>query len=123
LQVYKSSEQDVQLVYYVFDLLFVDGKDLRKEPFSTMRKLLAEVLEKAPQNIRSRRPKRLYGRFITGRPGVRPRGIGCQKTGFGSTKAAGAAVPESSSSWLGAKNSLSAAIRCPKEIANISALS
>jgi hypothetical protein len=36
LQVYKSSQQRVPLAYYVFDLLFVDGKDLRKEPLSTI---------------------------------------------------------------------------------------
>jgi len=35
LQVFKSSEQRVPLVYYAFDLLFLDGKDLRKEPLST----------------------------------------------------------------------------------------
>jgi bifunctional non-homologous end joining protein LigD len=46
LQVYRSSEQRVPLVYYVFDLLFVDGKDLRKEPLSARRKLLAGVLKK-----------------------------------------------------------------------------
>jgi bifunctional non-homologous end joining protein LigD len=40
------------LVYYVFDLLFLEGKDLRKEPFSTRRKLLADILKKAPPNIR-----------------------------------------------------------------------
>jgi bifunctional non-homologous end joining protein LigD len=38
LQIYKSSEQRVPLVYYVFDLLFVDGKDLREEPLSARRK-------------------------------------------------------------------------------------
>jgi bifunctional non-homologous end joining protein LigD len=52
LQVYKSSEQRVPLVYYVFDLLFLQGKDLRKEPFSTRRELLAGVLKKAPASIR-----------------------------------------------------------------------
>jgi bifunctional non-homologous end joining protein LigD len=52
LQVYKSSEQRVPLVYYVFDLLSLEGKDLRKEPLSARRKLLAEVLKKTPQNIR-----------------------------------------------------------------------
>jgi len=52
LQVYKSSQQSVPLVYYVFDLLFVDGKDLRKEPLSARRKLLADLLKKAPPNIR-----------------------------------------------------------------------
>jgi bifunctional non-homologous end joining protein LigD len=52
LQVYKISEQRVPLIYYVFDLLFVDGKDLRKKPLSTRRKLLADTLKKAPPNIR-----------------------------------------------------------------------
>jgi bifunctional non-homologous end joining protein LigD len=52
LQVVKSSEQRVPLVYYAFDLLFLEGKDLRKEPLSARRKLLAEVLKKAPENIR-----------------------------------------------------------------------
>jgi bifunctional non-homologous end joining protein LigD len=31
LQNYKSSEQEGPLVYYVFDLLFLEGKDLRNE--------------------------------------------------------------------------------------------
>jgi bifunctional non-homologous end joining protein LigD len=52
LQVFKSSEQRVPLVYYAFDLLSLEGKDLRKEPLSDRRKLLAEVLKKAPENIR-----------------------------------------------------------------------
>src|SRR6266404_5931612 len=52
LQVYKSSEQRVPLVYYVFDLLFVDEKDLCKEPVSARRKRLADILKKAPPNIR-----------------------------------------------------------------------
>jgi bifunctional non-homologous end joining protein LigD len=52
LQVYKSSEQRVPLVYYVFDLLFLDGKDLRKEPLSARRQMLAKVLEKAPEHTR-----------------------------------------------------------------------
>jgi bifunctional non-homologous end joining protein LigD len=52
LQDYKSSEQRVPLVYYVFDFLFVDGKDLRKEPLSARRKRLADTLKKALPNIR-----------------------------------------------------------------------
>jgi bifunctional non-homologous end joining protein LigD len=52
LQMFKSSEQRVPLVYYVFDLLFLDGKDLRGAPLSTRRPMLAKVLEKAPENIR-----------------------------------------------------------------------
>jgi bifunctional non-homologous end joining protein LigD len=52
LQVFKSSEQRVPLVYYAFDLLSLEGKDLRKEPLLARRKLLAKVLKKTPQNIR-----------------------------------------------------------------------
>jgi bifunctional non-homologous end joining protein LigD len=42
----------VPLVYYVFDLLFLDGKDLRKEALSTRRRLLVDILKKARPNIR-----------------------------------------------------------------------
>jgi bifunctional non-homologous end joining protein LigD len=52
LQAFKSSEQCVPLVYYAFDLLFLEGKDLCKQPLSTRRKLLAGLLEKAPASIR-----------------------------------------------------------------------
>src|SRR6266403_250725 len=43
LQVFKSSEQRVPLVYYAFDLLFLEGKDLRKEPLSARREMLSGV--------------------------------------------------------------------------------
>jgi bifunctional non-homologous end joining protein LigD len=51
LQLFKKSG-GVPLVYYVFDLLFLEGKDLRQEPLSARRKLLAQVLKNAPENIR-----------------------------------------------------------------------
>jgi bifunctional non-homologous end joining protein LigD len=51
LQLFKKSG-DVPLVYYVFDLLFLDGKDRRNQPPSARRKLLAKLLVKAPENIR-----------------------------------------------------------------------
>src|SRR5215471_10913159 len=51
LQLFKSSG-GVPLVYYVFDLLFLEGKDLRKEPLSSRRKLLGNLLKKPPENIR-----------------------------------------------------------------------
>src|SRR5215467_13613504 len=51
LQIFKSSG-NVPSVYFAFDLLILDGKDLREEPLSTRRKLLAKLLEKAPENIR-----------------------------------------------------------------------
>ena len=47
LQMFKISGA-VPLVYFAFDLLFFDGKDLRERRFSTRRKLLAKLLEKAP---------------------------------------------------------------------------
>jgi bifunctional non-homologous end joining protein LigD len=40
------------LVYYAFDLLFLNGKDLRDRPLVERRKLLATLLEKAPENIK-----------------------------------------------------------------------
>jgi bifunctional non-homologous end joining protein LigD len=42
LQIFKSSG-DVPLVYYVFDILSLDGKDLREQPLTARRKLLAKV--------------------------------------------------------------------------------
>jgi len=51
LQMFKSFG-NVPLVYFAFDLLFLDGKDLREQRLSVRRKLLAKLLEKAPENIR-----------------------------------------------------------------------
>jgi len=51
LQLFKRSGC-VPLVHFVFDLLFLEGKDLRNQPLSARRKLLAKLLEKAPENIR-----------------------------------------------------------------------
>jgi bifunctional non-homologous end joining protein LigD len=48
LQMFKSSGA-VALVYYAFDLLFLEGKDLRREPLSARRKLLGNVLKKPPR--------------------------------------------------------------------------
>jgi len=46
---FKSSEQCISLVYYVFDLLFLEGKYLGKESLSARRELLAEILERHPE--------------------------------------------------------------------------
>jgi len=51
LQSYGKTKQ-TQLVYYAFDLLFLDGTDLRSRPLTERRKLLANLLKKAPDNIR-----------------------------------------------------------------------
>src|SRR6516165_460105 len=51
LQLFKSSG-DVPLIYHVFDLLFLEGKDLCKQPLTVRRKLLANLLKKPPEQIR-----------------------------------------------------------------------
>jgi bifunctional non-homologous end joining protein LigD len=43
---------EIPLVYYAFDLLSLDGTDLRSRPLVERRKLLAKLLKKAPQNIK-----------------------------------------------------------------------
>ena len=40
------------MVYYAFDLLSLEGKDLRNQPLSARRKLLGNLLKKPPENIR-----------------------------------------------------------------------
>jgi bifunctional non-homologous end joining protein LigD len=51
LQLFKSSG-DVPLVYYVFDLLSLERKDLCSQPLTARRKALASLLKDAPENIR-----------------------------------------------------------------------
>jgi bifunctional non-homologous end joining protein LigD len=51
LQLFKKSG-DVPLVYYVFDLLFLEDKDQRDQPLSARRKALANLLKDATENIR-----------------------------------------------------------------------
>jgi ATP dependent DNA ligase domain len=51
LQAYGSGKQ-IPLVYDAFDLLNLEGTDLRSRPLVERRKLLAKVLKKAPDNIR-----------------------------------------------------------------------
>jgi ATP dependent DNA ligase domain len=51
LQAYGKSKE-APLIYFAFDLLSLEGKDLRNRPLVERRKLLAKLLEKAPDNIR-----------------------------------------------------------------------
>jgi bifunctional non-homologous end joining protein LigD len=51
LQLFKKSA-DVPLVYYVFDLLSLEGKDLRNQTLAARRKALANLLKDPPDNIR-----------------------------------------------------------------------
>lgn len=46
-----KSKSDKYLRYYIFDLLFLNGKDLRKLPLIERKKLLKEVLKDAPENV------------------------------------------------------------------------
>jgi bifunctional non-homologous end joining protein LigD len=52
LQGYGSGEQGPLLIYYAFDLLSLEGTDLRNRSLVERRKLLAKLLKKAPDNIR-----------------------------------------------------------------------
>ena len=51
LQLFKSSG-GVPLVYYVFDILFLEGKDLRERSLTARRKLLTNLFKKALLNQR-----------------------------------------------------------------------
>jgi bifunctional non-homologous end joining protein LigD len=51
LQSYKTANES-PLVYYAFDLLFLEGTDLRSRPLIERRKLLAKLLKNAPDSIR-----------------------------------------------------------------------
>jgi bifunctional non-homologous end joining protein LigD len=51
LQSYGKAKQ-TPIVYYAFDLLFLDGTDLHSRPLAERRKRLAALLKKAPPNIR-----------------------------------------------------------------------
>jgi ATP dependent DNA ligase-like protein len=70
----------------VFDLLFLEGKDLRQEPLSARRKLLTQVLKNAPENIRLSDELRGKGGSIPGRSSVWPRGLGREEKRIQSTK-------------------------------------
>jgi bifunctional non-homologous end joining protein LigD len=52
LQGYETGEQRPPLVFYVFDLFFLEGKDLRRLPLVERRSQLEGLLKKAPENIR-----------------------------------------------------------------------
>ena len=51
LQSYGKTKK-TSLIYYVFDLLSLDGTDFRSRPLLERRKQLATLLKKAPDNIR-----------------------------------------------------------------------
>jgi ATP-dependent DNA ligase len=45
-------EGQTPIIYYAFDLFFLDGTDLRSRPLTERRKLLTRLLKKAPPSIR-----------------------------------------------------------------------
>lgn len=46
-----KSKNDTQLMYYIFDILYLNGRDLRKLPLIERKEILKAVLKKAPKNI------------------------------------------------------------------------
>ncbi len=51
LQAYEKGEQRPPLFYYVFDLLQLDGVDLRSRPVTERKEMLKELLADAPETI------------------------------------------------------------------------
>jgi bifunctional non-homologous end joining protein LigD len=47
-----SKEQTADLTYVAFDLLFLDGEDLRGQPLEERKRRLSELLAEAPETIR-----------------------------------------------------------------------
>ncbi len=46
-----KSKKDTSLIYYIFDILYLDGKDLRNLPLLERKKILKDVLKKSSKNI------------------------------------------------------------------------
>jgi bifunctional non-homologous end joining protein LigD len=46
-----GTRKGIPLVYYAFDLLNLEGTDLRSRPLTERRQLLAKLLKNAPKNI------------------------------------------------------------------------
>ena len=51
LQNYMKSPKDNNLTYIVFDLLALDGKDLREQPLTERKQILQDLMKDAPDNI------------------------------------------------------------------------
>lgn len=47
-----DGKTDKDIVYFLFDLMYLDGKDLRKVPLWTRRALLAQLIERSGEHIR-----------------------------------------------------------------------
>ena len=82
LQAYEIGEQSPPLIFYAFDLLFLDGADLRKQPLVERRKRLVQ----APEEISRQYPvlRRVAGpqrKASGGCTAIRARGLNRQKTG------------------------------------------
>jgi len=106
LQLFKRSG-DVPLVYYVFDLLSLEDKDLRNQPLSARRKALATLLKNPPYNIRfSDELRGSNDELVRAAPESGLEGLVAKRNTL-STKAAGAAAPGSSSRSPRLKSSLS----------------
>ncbi len=50
LQNYQKTREGTP-IYYIFDLLYLDGQDLRRTPLIDRKNLLKELLQKYPQNV------------------------------------------------------------------------
>src|SRR5581483_5521638 len=92
-----------RIVYFIFDLLYLDGADLRAAPLQKRKQALQKILEGAPENLR-------YSEHWIGR-------------GAALYEKAGAAATGSRSNACAARNSSSPALPIPPARAPISARS
>jgi bifunctional non-homologous end joining protein LigD len=51
LQNSMKAKKDANLMYYIFDVLYLNGKDLRELPLLERKQILKDILEDAPKNI------------------------------------------------------------------------
>ena len=73
---FNEAESYLGAEYPSFDLLFLDGIDLRSQSLTERRKLLANLLTRAPDNIRFSEELRGAGDEVSASGGsVRPRGL------------------------------------------------
>jgi bifunctional non-homologous end joining protein LigD len=56
LQAYEKGEERPPLFYYAYDLLQLDGEDLRNRPLAERKAALRELLEDAPETLRYSMP-------------------------------------------------------------------
>ena len=113
---YSKVREMSRWVYYASDLLSLEGKDLRKEPLTTRRRLLADLLKKPPDHIRlSDELRGTKDELLRVAQEFGLEGSVAKRKSSVYESGRGAVAPGSNSRSPRVKSSLSAVIRCLKE--------